>query len=61
MTSNLGDLKKPTLKAIQHGLNRYYYSLTIDYKIHELEHKVCFQLSFQVYACFFPVISLLTA
>lgn len=36
-TSNVGHLKKPSIQALIHGLNRHYYSMVIDYRKNELE------------------------
>eukprot|EP00112_Aurelia_sp_Birch-Aquarium-sp1_P014100 Seg3017.2 transcript_id=Seg3017.2/GoldUCD/mRNA.D3Y31 product="26S proteasome non-ATPase regulatory subunit 14" protein_id=Seg3017.2/GoldUCD/D3Y31 len=38
-TSNLGHLQKPSIQALIHGLNRHYYSITINYRKNELEQK----------------------
>nr|XP_025131751.1 26S proteasome non-ATPase regulatory subunit 14 isoform X3 [Bubalus bubalis] len=38
-TSNLGHLNKPSIQALIHGLNRHYYSITINYRKNELEQK----------------------
>lgn len=40
VTSNLGHLNKPSIKAIQHGLNRHYYSISINFRKSELEQMV---------------------
>lgn len=39
-TSNLGNLEKPTINALLHGLNRHYYSMPISYRKSELEQKM---------------------
>ena len=39
-TSNLGHLQKPSIQALIHGLNRHYYSISINYRKNELEQKV---------------------
>eukprot|EP00817_Percolomonadidae_sp_ATCC50343_P001008 CAMPEP_0117431960 /NCGR_PEP_ID=MMETSP0758-20121206/11505_1 /TAXON_ID=63605 /ORGANISM="Percolomonas cosmopolitus, Strain AE-1 (ATCC 50343)" /LENGTH=302 /DNA_ID=CAMNT_0005221513 /DNA_START=25 /DNA_END=929 /DNA_ORIENTATION=- len=39
-TSNLGHLKRPSMQALMHGLNRYYYSMPISYRKNDLEHKM---------------------
>lgn len=39
-TSNIGFLKKPTIQARIHGLDRYYYSLVIDWRKNDLEEQV---------------------
>lgn len=31
-TSNLGHLNKPSIQALIHGLNRHYYSISINYR-----------------------------
>jgi len=43
-TSNLGHLKKPSIQALIHNLNRHYYSLNIDYRKNELEQKMLLNL-----------------
>jgi 26S proteasome regulatory subunit N11 len=43
-TSNLGHLKKPSIQALIHGLNRHYYSIAIQYKKNELEQKMLLNL-----------------
>ena len=44
VTSVLGHLTKPTIKARTHGLNSQYYSLRIAYKKDELEQKMLLSL-----------------
>lgn len=39
-TSNLGHLNKPSIQALIHGLNRHYYSISINYRKNELEQKM---------------------
>jgi 26S proteasome regulatory subunit N11 len=39
-TSNLGHLQRPSTQALVHGLNRAYYSISIDYRKDELEQKM---------------------
>ncbi|KFD60626.1 hypothetical protein M514_11666 [Trichuris suis] len=39
ITSNLGNLKKPSIQAMIHGLNRHYYSITVNYRMNELEQE----------------------
>ena len=39
-TSNVGHLKKPSIQALIHGLNRHYYSMVIDYRKNELEQRM---------------------
>jgi len=36
-TSNLGHLRKPSIQALIHNLNRHYYSLNIAYRKNDLE------------------------
>lgn len=39
-TSNVGFLKRATIQAQIHGLNRYYYSLVIDWRKNDLEEQM---------------------
>ena len=39
-TSNIGFLKKPTIQARIHGLDKYYYSLVIDWRKNDLEEQI---------------------
>jgi 26S proteasome regulatory subunit N11 len=43
-TANIGHLKKPTIQAIIHGLDRSYYSMPITYRKGELEQKMLLSL-----------------
>lgn len=43
-TSNIGFLKKPTIQARIHGLDRYYYSLVIDWRKNDLEEQMLMNL-----------------
>jgi len=43
-TSNLGHLKKPSIQALIHNLNRHYYSINIDYRKNDLEQKMLLNL-----------------
>jgi 26S proteasome regulatory subunit N11 len=43
-TSNVGHLNKPSIQALIHGLNRNYYSITINYRKNELEDKMLLNL-----------------
>lgn len=43
-TSNLGHLQKPSVQALIHGLNRHYYSISINYRKNELEQKMLLNL-----------------
>jgi len=43
-TSNLGHLKKPSIQALIHNLNRHYYSLNIAYRKSDLETNMLLNL-----------------
>jgi len=43
-TSNLGHLQRPSIQALIHGLNRHYYSISINYRKNELEQKMLLNL-----------------
>merc|ERR1711998_214523 len=43
-TSNLGHLRKPSIQALIHNLNRHYYSINISYHQNELEQKMLLNL-----------------
>jgi 26S proteasome regulatory subunit N11 len=43
-TSNIGFLKKPTIQARIHGLDRYYYSIVIDWRKNDLEEQMLMNL-----------------
>jgi len=43
-TSNLGHLRRPSIQALIHGLNRHYYSIAINYRKNELEQKMLLNL-----------------
>jgi len=43
-TSNIGHLQKPSLQALIHGLNRHYYSISIEYRKNELEQLMLMNL-----------------
>jgi len=43
-TSNLGHLRKPSIQALVHNLNRHYYSINIDYRKNDLETKMLLNL-----------------
>lgn len=43
-TSNAGFLNKPSLEAMYKGLNKYYYSININYRTNELEQKMLLNL-----------------
>lgn len=44
-TSNIGHLKKPDNVALTHGLNRYYYSIAINYRKSEFEQRMLANLN----------------
>jgi len=44
-TSVLGHLQKPSVQALIHGLNRHYYSISINYRKNELEQKMLMNLN----------------
>lgn len=48
-TSNLGHLRKPSIQALIHNLNRQYYSINIDYRKQELEQKMLLNLHKQIW------------
>lgn len=43
-TSNQGHLRKPSIQALIHNLNRHYYSINISYHQNELEQKMLLNL-----------------
>jgi 26S proteasome regulatory subunit N11 len=43
-TSNVGHLHKPSIQALIHGLNKYYYSIAISYRKNALEQKMLLNL-----------------
>lgn len=43
-TSNVGHLKKPSIQALIHNLNRSYYSMNIDFRKNELEQNMLLNL-----------------
>lgn len=43
-TSNIGFLKKPTIQARIHGLERHYYSIVIDWRKNDLEEQMLMNL-----------------
>lgn len=43
-TSNVGHLNKPSIQALIHGLNRHYYSISINYRKNELEEAMLMNL-----------------
>lgn len=44
-TSNVGFLKKPTIQARIHGLDRHYYSLVIDWRKNDLEEQMLMNIN----------------
>jgi 26S proteasome regulatory subunit N11 len=46
-TSNIGHVAKPSITALLHGLNRHYYSITINYRKNELEQSMLLNLQKQ--------------
>lgn len=44
-TSNIGFLKKSTIQARIHGLDRHYYSLVIDWRKNDLEEQMLMNLN----------------
>lgn len=49
-TSNLGHLRKPSIQALIHNLNRHYYSINISYRKNELEQKMLLNLHKKTWA-----------
>jgi len=43
-TSNIGHINKPSYVALAHGLNKYYYSIAINYRKNENEQKMLLNL-----------------
>jgi len=43
-TANLGHLQKPSIQALIHGLNKHYFSISINYRKNELEQKMLLNL-----------------
>eukprot|EP00928_Gymnodinium_smaydae_P017602 TRINITY_DN1672_c0_g2_i1.p1 TRINITY_DN1672_c0_g2~~TRINITY_DN1672_c0_g2_i1.p1 ORF type:complete len:341 (+),score=95.41 TRINITY_DN1672_c0_g2_i1:73-1023(+) len=43
-TSNIGHLNKPSITGLIHGLNRHYYSISINYRKNDLEQKMLLSL-----------------
>ena len=43
-TSNIGHIKKPSIQALIHGLNRHYYSIAINYRKTEIEQTMLMNL-----------------
>jgi 26S proteasome regulatory subunit N11 len=44
-TSNIGHITKPSIVALTHGLNKYYYSIVINYRKNEFEQKMLLNLN----------------
>ena len=49
-TSNVGHLKKPSIQALIHGLNRHYYSMVLDYRKNDLEEQMLTNLYKETWA-----------
>ena len=43
-TSNVGHLKKPSIQALIHGLNKHYYSLVVNFQKNENEQNMLLNL-----------------
>lgn len=43
-TSNIGHINKPSIQALIHGLNRHYYSISVNYRKTELEQGMLMNL-----------------
>jgi len=43
-TSNIGHINKPSIQALIHGLNRHYYSISVNYRKTELEQAMLMNL-----------------
>eukprot|EP01084_Bolivina_argentea_P100087 179798_1 len=43
-TSNIGAINKPSIQALVHGLNKYYYSIAASYRKNDLELKMLMNL-----------------
>lgn len=50
VTSNIGFLTRPSAVALVHGLNKYYYSFRIHYKIDEIEEKLLLNMKKRTWA-----------
>lgn len=50
-TSNIGFLKKPTIQALIHGLDRHYYSMVIDWRKNDLEEQMLMNLNKKDWTC----------
>jgi len=44
-TSNIGHLSKPSIVALTRGLNKYYYSIAINYRKSEIEQRMLLNLN----------------
>lgn len=44
-TSNIGHIQKPSLVALARGLNKYYYSIAINYRKSEIEQRMLLNLN----------------
>lgn len=43
-TSNIGHIKKPSIQALIHGLNRHYYAIAVNYRKTEIEQTMLMNL-----------------
>lgn len=43
-TSNIGHINKPSIQSLIHGLNRHYYSISVNYRKTELEQTMLMNL-----------------
>ncbi|KAK7695964.1 multicatalytic endopeptidase [Cerrena zonata] len=43
-TSNIGQINKPSIQALIHGLNRHYYSIVVNYRKTDLEQAMLMNL-----------------
>jgi len=44
-TSNIGHISRPSYVALAHGLNKYYYSIAINYRKNSNEQKMLLNLN----------------
>jgi 26S proteasome regulatory subunit N11 len=44
-TSNIGHIQRPSYVALAHGLNKYYYSIAINYRKNTNEQKMLLNLN----------------
>ena len=43
-TSNIGHINKPSIQSLIHGLNRHYYSISVNYRKTQLEQAMLMNL-----------------